>query len=96
MEALAHFCRDFSIGHLVSGFDADDSRTQALAYKALFEFALGLARTEEEDGCRIANMRDDVIVVPVEMDRELPVPLIIRRALFRRGSTGKAHVLLHA
>ena len=81
MEVLTHFCRNLSIGHLVGGFDADDACSQPFAGEALFELALGLARTEDQDGVGASNARDDFVVVLVEMAGEAPVALVLAGTL---------------
>jgi len=47
---LSNFCRNLVIGHFVGHFNADDPLAQPFANVTLCEFALGLARTEDQDG----------------------------------------------
>ena len=87
-KVVADLRRDLVVGHLVDGFDADDSLAESFARNALFELVLCLARPEDQDRFRVAQMPDDFVVVPAQMDRELPVALVVRGARARDATPG--------
>jgi hypothetical protein len=70
---LPNLCRNLWSSHLVDCFDADYASAKAFARETLFEFYLCLTRTKEQDGFCVANVRDHVVVVSVEVRRELSV-----------------------
>ena len=94
MKILADFCRDLAIRHLVDCFNGDDVPTEIVSFEALFQLALGLARTKQQNRFGITNRRDHLIVVIVEMARKLPLVAVIRRSLLsmvsRRTYAGNA------
>jgi len=95
-KVLTHPCRNLGSGHLVNRFNPDDASTKPLASEAFFEFALGLARAKNQDGLCVTNMRDDLVIVSVEVSRELSVLLVVCRAICRSIATRESHMLFHA
>ncbi len=77
---LSNLGRNLVIGHLVGGFNADDSPTQTFACEPLFELSLRLTGTQYQDGFSVANIRDHLVVVSSEMVRKLSVSLVICRS----------------
>src|SRR6266849_5167777 len=95
-EVLTNFCRDLTFGHLVDCLSADDASAQSFVRETLFEFSLCLTRSKEQDRFSVANMRDHLVIVSVEMDRKLSVPLVLRQTFFRCGTAGIPDMFLHS
>ena len=59
---------DLRIGQLVRGLDSDDTLSQRLgAAQTLLELQLGLTRPEDQNGLRLPQLTDDLVVVPVKV-----------------------------
>src|SRR5258708_24414479 len=95
-KVLSNFCRDLTIGHLVDCLSADDASAQSFVRETFFEFSLCLTRSKEQDRFSVANMRDHLVIVFVQMARKLPVPLVLRQAFFRCGTARIPDMFLHA
>ena len=91
---LAHFRGDLRFGEFVDGFYADDLFTETFGDQALLEFAFGFAGADDEDGRRVVQLRNDVVVVRLQMARVLTVAMVFRRALLRRMSA-ETHVFFN-
>jgi hypothetical protein len=78
---LSDFRRNLMIRHLVNGLNAHDASIEVVFLEPFFQFSLGLARTEYQNGFCIANTRNDRIIVDVEMSRKPLLPAIVCRYL---------------
>ncbi len=96
LKVLSNFRGDLAFGHLVTRFDTDDAAAESASLKTLLEFSLCLARTEDQDGVCVTNMRDHLVIVSVEMAGILPVSLVVGGALFRPIAPGKSNMRFHA
>ena len=83
-------------GHLVNGFHADDPLAKSLGRQTFCALALCLAWAKEQDGLRVTNSRDHVVVISGEMAGELSVTRVFCQTIFRLIAARKPHVLLHA
>ncbi len=79
-KVFSNPCCNLAIGHLVSWFNTDDASTQSFIRETFLKLLLRLARTEEQDGFRVMNMRDHLVIVSVEVGRKLSVSLVVCRA----------------
>jgi len=95
-KVLTHPCRNLGRGHLVNCINPDDASTKPFAREPFFQFALGLARAKKQDGLCVTNMRDHLVIVSVEVSRELPVLLVVCRAFCWSIATRKSDMLFHA
>jgi hypothetical protein len=73
----ANLCRSLTIRHLVNRFHRNYASTAFFTLKTLCELGLCLTRTEYQDGVRIANTRDDLIIVSAEMGRKSSLSLVL-------------------
>ena len=93
MKLLPDFFGNLTIGHFINGFKANDPSANFIPFQALYQFALCLARADDQDGLGVAQAGDDLVVVLVEVAGEAPVALVLRR-VFLCGAR-EPHMLLH-
>ena len=74
----ADFRRNLTNRHPRGSFNAHNASAEIDSFKTFFQFALGRAGTEYQDGFRIANTRDDRVVERVEMARKGSLAGIVR------------------
>ena len=60
-----HLRYDLTFGHFVLGLHPCDPSTELHSQKALMQFSLGLAGTEDEQALAASNRRDDGAIVDV-------------------------------
>jgi len=95
-KVLSNLCSNLWSSHLVDRFDTDYASTEAFAGETFFELSLCLARTKEQDGFCVADVRDHLVIVFIEVGRELSVSLIVCRALFRSVATREPDMFFDA
>ena len=89
----SNFRGNLPIRHLVDCFNPYDASAKVDSFKPFFQFALCLARTEDQNGFRITNACDDRIVVDVEMSCKGFLSTIICRYLLWFIGTPMARTL---
>src|SRR5581483_2151090 len=77
--------RDLAVRHLVHRLDADDASAETFFSKTRLELTLGLTRTEYQNRVGLADARDDLFVILVEMAGEPPIALVLRRVFLGRA-----------
>ena len=74
---MSNFCCNLRISHFVNCFNTNYMSTEAFSRELFFEFNFCLARTKYQNRFCIANMRNYIIVVSVEMFRKSSLLAII-------------------
>ena len=77
LDVLANFCCDLPIRHLVGRFNRDGVSPTLGVVETLLEFTLGFAGTKDQNGFGIANCRNHLGVILIEMARKLTFTGII-------------------
>ena len=80
------------VRHLVGCFESCDPLTEPGTPEALFDFVPRFAGADDQDRPGVADRRNDLVVVPVEMPLEASVTGVFRTAF----GGGKTSVLLEA
>jgi hypothetical protein len=83
LEVVTHVRGDLPVGHLVCGFHADDVALGERFFEFLGQLPLGLAWSEDQQSFGMANVRHDLLIVAVQLRRELALAQIIRLGLER-------------
>jgi len=98
---LSDLRRNLMARHPIDGFNAHDACIEVVFVESLLQLALGLTGTEYQDGLRIANTRNDRIVIDIELSGKPSLAAIIGRYLlsfmgtFKRRITRAAELSLH-
>src|SRR4029450_8041368 len=92
-KMLANFCHQLPIRQLVHGFHAHNTVPEFGLLEPLGELALRLTGSHDQHHVGIAERRDDLIVVPVEMFTKTSVAPVFWRASW--GMRRKAAMGLH-
>ena len=75
---------DLRIGQLVRGLNFNDTLSQRLgAAETLLELQLGLTRPEDQNGLRLPQLTDDLVVVPVKVLTVAVLVIFLAPAILR-------------
>ena len=64
---MADMCHNLQLGHFVGRFHRDGLRAGFILLESLFQFALGLAGTKDQDRSGITKTGNDLVVVARKM-----------------------------
>jgi len=78
-KMMADMRHNLRLGHFVSRFGRDDPGAGFIILEPLFQFALGFARTKNQDGFSITNTGNDLVIIALEAPGVLSLARIIRR-----------------
>jgi len=76
-KVMADVRHNLRFGHFVGRFHRDDVSAGALFLESLFQLALGLAGTKDQNGSGIAEKGNDLVVVARQMPGVLSLAGII-------------------
>ncbi len=100
-KVMADMRHNLRLGHFISRFHGDEMRAGLILLETLFQFALGLAGPQDQNGSRIAKIRNDLIIVAREVSAVISLARIIggNSLVFksaRGGLAGTPKLLFHA
>jgi len=85
---MADVCHNLRFGHFIGRFRRDEPGSGLIILESLLQFALGLARTKDQDLSGMTKMGNDLVIVARQMPGVLSLTRIIGRNCLVLKSAG--------